>query len=72
LPEAAAREGIPFLADQTDRDGRQKVVLMAAKPDLIQRFMAGEIVSGLVDYYGDPARGFAGGYMPKDGLDDRT
>lgn len=63
LPEAAAREGIPFLADQTDRDGRRKVVLMAAPPDLVQRFMAGEIVPGLTGYYGDPARGFAGGYV---------
>jgi hypothetical protein len=63
LPEAAAREGIPFLADQTDRSGRRKVVLMAAPPDLVRRFLAGEIVPGLVDYYGDPARGFAGGYM---------
>jgi hypothetical protein len=62
LPEAAAREGIPFLADQTDRSGRRKVVLMAAPPDLVRRFLSGEIVPGLVDYYGDPARGFAGGY----------
>jgi hypothetical protein len=63
LPEAAAREGIPFLADQTDRSGRRKVVLMAAPPGLVQQFLAGEIVPGLVDYYGDPARGFAGGYI---------
>lgn len=62
LPEAAAREGVPFLADQTDRDGRRKVVLMAAPAELVQRFLAGEIVPGLVDMYGDPARGFAGGY----------
>jgi hypothetical protein len=66
LPEAACREGIPFLADQNDRNGRKKVVLMAAPQgsDLVQRFMAGEIVPGLTDYYGDPARGFAGGYLP--------
>jgi hypothetical protein len=38
------------------------VVLMAAPPDLVRRFLSGEIVPGLVDYYGDPARGFAGGY----------
>jgi len=62
LPEAAAREGIPFLADQTDRDGRKKVVLMAAPPDLVREFMEGRIVSGLTGHYGDPARGFAGGY----------
>lgn len=63
LPEAAAREGIAFLADQTDRDGRKKVVLMAAPPELVRRFLAGDIVPGLVDVYGDPARGFAGGYV---------
>jgi hypothetical protein len=62
LPEAAAREGIAFLAETTDRDGRRKVVLQAAPPDLVARFLAGEIVPGLVDTYGDPARGFAGGY----------
>ena len=63
LPEAAAREGIPFLSSVTDRDGRKKVVLMASPPDLISRFMAGKIIPYLVDYYGDPARGFAGGYV---------
>lgn len=62
LPEAACRDGIPFLADATDRDGRKKVVLQAAWPALVESFMAGRIVSGLTDYYGDPARGFAGGY----------
>jgi hypothetical protein len=62
LPEAAAREGIPFAAAVRDRDGREKVVLQAASPDLVRRFLAGEIVPGLMDTYGDPARGFAGGY----------
>lgn len=62
LSEAACREGIPFIADQTDLDGRRKVILMAAPPDLVRSFLAGEIVPGLTDYYGDPARGFAGGY----------
>ncbi len=62
LPEAAAREGIPFLSTVKDRDGREKVVLMAAPPKLVQRFLAGELVPGLKDHYGDPARGFAGGY----------
>jgi len=64
LPEAAAREGIPFLSSVTDRDGRKKVVLMAAPPELVSRFLAGELVPGLVDMYGDQARGFAGGHLP--------
>ena len=62
LPEAAAREGIPFLATPRDRDGREKVVLMSAPPDLVRQFLNGDLVPGLVDLYGDPARGFAGGY----------
>jgi len=62
LPEAAAREGIPFIATVKDRDGREKVVLQAAPVPLVQRFLAGELIPGLVEYYGDPARGFAGGY----------
>jgi alpha-D-ribose 1-methylphosphonate 5-triphosphate diphosphatase PhnM len=51
------------IASVTDRDGRIKVVLQAAPPELVTQFMAGEIVPGLVDMYGDPARGFAGGYV---------
>lgn len=62
LPEAAAREGIPFLGTVRERDGREKVVLQAAPPALVARFLAGELVPGLTGYYGDPARGFAGGY----------
>lgn len=62
LPEAACREGIPFLSTVRDRDGREKVVLMVSPPDLVRRFLAGEVVPGLCDFYGDPARGFAGGY----------
>ncbi|MEK7665019.1 MAG: hypothetical protein AAB361_02685, partial [Patescibacteria group bacterium] len=62
LPEAAAREGIPFTAKVKDRDGREKVVLQAASPDLVKRFLAGKVIPGLRDTYGDPARGFAGGY----------
>ena len=66
LPEAAAREGIPFLSAVTDRvTGRNKVNMMAAPPALVGRFMSGDLLPGLklVDVYGDPARGFAGGYL---------
>jgi hypothetical protein len=65
LPEAACREGIPFLSTVRDRDGREKVVLQAAPADLVRRFLAGEIVPGLCDYYGSPERGLAGGYTTK-------
>lgn len=67
LPEAACREGVAYLATVRDRDGREKVVLGAASPDLVERFMAGEIVGGLTGVYGDPARGFAGGYLAPQG-----
>jgi len=63
LPEAAAREGIAFLAKVADRDGRQKIVLQSASADLVRAFLAGEVYPGLNQMYGDPERGFAGGYL---------
>ena len=63
LPEAAARLGIPFIAELTEKDGRKKVVLQVAPAKLVERFMAGEIIPGLKNVYGDSARGFAGGYL---------
>lgn len=48
-----------------DRDGRRKVVLGGhTTPETVRAFMAEWApAQGLVDIYGDPARGFAGGYM---------
>mgnify|MGYP007024765203 FL=1 len=65
LPEAAAREGVAYLATVTDRDGRWRVVLGGnASPDTVRAFMSEWAPArGLVDVYGDPARGFAGGYL---------
>lgn len=63
LPEAACRTGIPFIQQVEDRSGRRKVVLQAADAQLVAGFLRGDIVSGLSDCYGDPARGFAGGYL---------
>ncbi|GIV03668.1 MAG: hypothetical protein KatS3mg015_2498 [Fimbriimonadales bacterium] len=57
LPEAAAREGIPFLARPRPRAGETaKTVLQSAPPEAIREFLAraGE------GAYGDPERGFAG------------
>ena len=62
LPEAAAREGIPFLAVVWDRDGRRKIVLQAAPPAAVEDFMAIRRKEGC-EVYGDPARGFAGAYI---------
>ncbi|MEK7567616.1 MAG: hypothetical protein AAB513_01695 [Patescibacteria group bacterium] len=62
LLEASAREGIAFLGvGLPQRDGRRKKVLMGGSPEMISQWMA---TCGLKDVYGDPARGFAGGYLP--------
>ncbi|MEO7068737.1 MAG: hypothetical protein ABI114_17645 [Rhodanobacter sp.] len=63
-PEAACREGVAVLTTVIDRDGRQKVGLLGATKDQVTQFLSGQLVTELVDYYGDPARGFAGGYVP--------
>lgn len=67
LPEAAAREGAAYLATVVERDGREKVVLGGhTTPEVVRAFMLEWApANGLVGAYGDPARGFAGGYMPE-------
>lgn len=63
LPEAAAREGECFLASLRERDGKTKVVCQSGTPSQIEAFMRVWAPSqGLTGIYGDPARGFAGGY----------
>jgi hypothetical protein len=63
LPEAAAREGVGFIAGgHPGPDGRVKVVCQGS-PEQIQAFIAAwGPQQGLRGIYGDPARGFAGGY----------
>jgi len=63
LPEAAARDQVPFLAVVVDPDKRQKVVLQAAPPELVQAFLEGKLLPGIQQPYGDPSRGFAGAYL---------
>lgn len=64
LPEAAARDGVAFVAiPKPGRDG-PKVVLQAAPTEAVEAFLRGEgPAAGLVRLYGAPARGFAGGYF---------
>lgn len=64
LPEASARENICFIADGLPgRDGRVKIVCQSGSPEQIRAFMQHWAPSeGLTEIYGDPARGFAGGY----------
>src|SRR5690606_5914134 len=73
LPEAASREGMAYLATVSDRDGRRRVVLGGnASPETVRAFMNDWAhAQGLTDLYGDPARGFAGGYMTRPD-DERT
>lgn len=59
IPEASARFGIPFMYASTTRDGRTKMGIMGADTTVIASWMA---ECGLRQVYGDPARGYAGGY----------
>ncbi|HEX7091788.1 MAG TPA: hypothetical protein VF192_16735, partial [Longimicrobiales bacterium] len=65
LPEAAVREGMAYLATVADRGGRRKIVLGGHAPaEMVRAFLESWAPrEGLVDLYGDPARGFAGGYV---------
>lgn len=59
IPEASARLGIPFC--YVRREGsRAKCGIMSAAPHVIEAWMR---ECGLNHIYGDPARGFAGGYL---------
>ena len=63
LPEAAAREGLCFVARFPFHDGRTKIVCQSGSPEQIDAFMrVWGPAHGLQDIYGDPQRGFAGGY----------
>lgn len=62
LLEASAREGLPFLATVTDADGKRKRVFQSACAELIDGWMRSQI-NTLDRIYGDPVRGFAGGYI---------
>src|SRR5690606_30679244 len=70
LPDAAAREGVAYLAtvsvDGSGRECRPKIVLGGCTtPEMVRAFLEDWAPAhGLVDCYGDPARGFAGGYLP--------
>lgn len=65
LPDAAAREGVAYLATVIEKDGRKKVVIGGSTtPEQVRAFMESFATSqGLTGVYGDPARGFAGGYV---------
>jgi hypothetical protein len=65
LPEAGTRYGIAYVADGLPGpDGRTKVVCSGGRAVTEAFLNDWGPRHGLVDCYGDPARGFAGGYLP--------
>lgn len=63
LPEVATRLGLAYVSGPLDTpDGRCKFTC-SGSAEHIQQFLAGwAAANGICDTYGDPARGFAGGY----------
>lgn len=59
-PEASARYDIPFMYRILEKDGRTKVGILGAPPAAITLWMA---ECGFNDVYGNPSRGYAGGYF---------
>jgi hypothetical protein len=67
LPEAALRLGKVYLSRVVDRDGRAKIVMGGCStPEHVLAFKQWAQEAGLIDFYGDPARGYAGAYEPKE------
>jgi hypothetical protein len=66
LPEAAARNGVAFVGTPLSKPGGpQQVVLQCASPEQLAAWPGWAASQGLVDLCGgDPALGFAGGYVP--------
>lgn len=71
LPEAAAREGLSYIAGPLiEPDGRLKFTCGGTQA-VVAAFLAGEgPAAHLNGRYGDPARGFAGGYLGGDAVQD--
>lgn len=57
--EASARLGLPYMYARKQEDGRVKSGIRSAPSRLVEYWMAH---CGLKQVYGDPQRGFAGGY----------
>ena len=69
LPEAAARMGIGYVSGPlVGPDGRKKITCSGSASQVRAFLDHWAPAQGLVDAYGDPARGFAGAYMPRDNV----
>lgn len=56
---------VQYVMSGNARDPRTKVGLLGGEPPMISAWMAEKLSTGeLVDVYGDPQRGYAGGYIP--------
>lgn len=66
LNHAQLIAGIPvqYVMSGNARDPRTKVGLLGGEPEMISAWMDEKRNDGLVAIYGDPARGYAGGYLP--------
>jgi hypothetical protein len=63
LPEAGTRLGVAYISGPlTTTDGRQKFVVSGSVAE-VSAWMTWAPANGIVDLYGDPVRGFAGGYQ---------
>jgi hypothetical protein len=72
IPEAAARDGIAFLAEVDGADGERKVILQVSDGRAIRVFLGGWAdAQGYGRLYGDPARGICGGYRQGGGTWDK-
>lgn len=64
LPDAGTRYGVSYIADGLPgRDGRVKIVCSGTRAAVDAFMRVWGPCNGLVGIYGDPARGFAGGYV---------
>lgn len=61
VSEASARFGIPFMYAEPPRAGKVKLGIVGAEPSVIEAWMQ---ECGLMQVYGNPHRGYAGGYAP--------
>ena len=64
LPEAATRLGVGYVSGPLEcPDGRRKFTCSGSEEQVRAFLEVWAPSQGLVDLYGDPARGFAGGYL---------
>lgn len=65
LPEAATRLGIGYMSGPLESpDGRKKFTCSGSSAQVTAWMRHWAPKAGLIDIYGDPARGFAGGFAP--------